>query len=1039
MTLQAVTTLPLSPEQLALLNRAARPGARLFLAEAGTGLEIPRFTAALNTALRAHEILACQPAHMEGYRTLRLQRTGAPPRVSARETRLAGENELETENALSAWRERIQSDYPAMGDGNILRVEVARAADGRCWIALLASPLFLDLGSANNLFREALDIQRGKTPPPVAFQYPQYIEWRRDLEYGEEARAGKAYWDACLENHPAPRPLSLSYRFAKAAAETARRQVTRRIDTCQTGQLAALAQAHNINIEVLLQALWWALLARLTDFDPFVAGWRHDCRADYEVMAGAVGVFEKTLPVFIDARADERLSDWLARFADMAQKHLAQQEYWPLAAPPINSHLAAGFGALPVWSEADAEWRIRALPGALPDFELALHVQGRGNELELTVEADAARYAAQAIERLSQQMGVLLAAALARPDAPLGEIDLVGDEERAFLLGQNPARRDFGKQSLLQHIARWAELTPDATALESEAGRVSYRELMAEVHRKAQWLRAYGVTRGSVVALALPRSPALVGTILAVWQAGGCYLPVEPEWPEMRRLAVLADARPALVIHETLPADAQTWPWRDVALEKLSLPVFPVTEDQAADIALEDAAYVLYTSGSTGRPKGVVIEHAQLLNYVAAVSGALRLGDLRRWAVANTVAADLGNTALFGALFNGAALVIARTEDVSDGEAFSRFITANGIDALKIVPSHLEALLECEQPALPARIILGGEAAPGALVSRIRAIAPNCVIHNHYGPTETTVGVMTHTLAADDDLPEYLPLERVLDNNRMYVLDENLRLTPTGAKGEVYIGGEQLCRGYLNQDGHADFIADPFQPGQRLYRTRDLAYVLPQGGIRIAGRGDEQLKVRGFRVNPAEIETLLLTRPGVRQSVVLPQDEADASLVAYLIGDPSIDLSGIKAWLQTLLPPHMVPARLEVVDVFPRLANGKVDRQALQRLARQSASDAGAFPEDALEGVIARNMAALLNRQVVSADENFLEIGAHSLMLIKLAARLRKQLNIELIPATVFEHPTAQSLAVVLRREVRDIPRLESDARSEKDALAVAG
>jgi amino acid adenylation domain-containing protein len=1037
MPLQVAAVLALSPEQQATLNRD--PAARCFLAEAGTGLEIPRFAAALNAALRAHEIFAYQSARLEGYRVLRLQRMSAPLQVSVGETSLAGKNEFERENALSAWLERLQSE--GVGGNGMLRVEAARAADGRCWIALLANPLYLDLGSAHTLLRETLDIQQGKTPPPVAFQYPQYIEWRRalELESGEEASAGKAYWDSSLEKNPAHLPPPLSSRFARAAAGKARQQVTRRVDTCQAGQLAALAQAHGANREALLQALWWALLARLTGFDPFVAGWRHDCRADYAVMTGAVGVFEKTLPVFIDARADERLTDWLARFSDMTQEHLAQQEYWPLAAPPITAHLAVGFGALPVDETSKtggAQWWVRELPGALPDFELALHVQGRGNELELTIEADA-HYALSSIERLSQQMGVLLAAALAHPDARLGDIDLVGDEERAFLLGQNPAQRDFGRETLLRHIARWAELAPEATALEGENGRVRYGELMAKARQQARWLRAYGVTRGSVVALMLPRSAALVSAILAVWQAGGCYLPLEPEWPEMRRLAVLADAKPALVVHETLPADAQTWPWRDVALEKLSLPVFPATEDDTGDAgaaAMEDAAYVLYTSGTTGRSKGVVIEHAQVLNYVAAVSGALRLGDVHRWGVVNTVAADLGNTALFGALFNGAALVIARAEDVSDGEAFSRFITTNRIDALKIVPSHLEALLECEHPALPARIILGGEAAPAALMARIRAIAPNCIIHNHYGPTETTVGVMTHTLEADEALPECLPLSRVLDNNRIYILDENLRLTPTGAKGEVYIGGAQVCRGYLNQEGHADFIADPYQPEQRLYRTHDLAYVLPQGGIRIAGRSDEQLKVQGFRVNPAEVETLLLTRPGVRQAVVFPQGEANASLAACLIGDPTIDLPGIKAWLQTLLPAHMTPSRLEVVEVFPRLANGKVDRQALQRLAQQAFNEVKAFPEDALECVIARNMAELLNRQVVRADENFLEIGAHSLMVIKLAARLRKQLDIELIPATVFEHPTAQSLAALLRREVKDLPRLERDARSEKDA-----
>ncbi|MDR2625797.1 MAG: condensation domain-containing protein, partial [Zoogloeaceae bacterium] len=443
MMLEVGAVLALSPEQLAALNRDPTP--RLFLAEITTDLDIPRFASALNTALRAHEIFAYQPTRVEGYRTLRLQQIEAPLRVSVSETKLTGTHEAEIEKALAAWLERIQSNDLAAG--KIIRVEAAHAA-GRCWIALLVNPLFLDLSSARNLFLEAIGIHHGKTPTPVAFQYPQYIEWRRELEQGEETRAGKAYWDACLEKNPAPLPPLLSYRATKIVEgeEKARQHVTLLIDTCQAGQLAALAQTHGTNVEVLLQAIWWVLLAKLTDFDPFVAGWRHDCRADYAVMAGAVGVFEKTLPVFIDVKADERLNEWLARFAGMAQEHLEQQEYWPLATPPIDTHLAVGFGVSPVLNEANNQWHIREVPGALSDFELALHVQERGNELELSIDAESSRYALQAIERLLQQMGVLLTVILAQPEARIGEIDLVGDEERAFLLKQNPAQRDFGNQ-----------------------------------------------------------------------------------------------------------------------------------------------------------------------------------------------------------------------------------------------------------------------------------------------------------------------------------------------------------------------------------------------------------------------------------------------------------------------------------------------------------------------------------------------------------------------------------------------------------------
>ena len=447
---------------------------------------------------------------------------------------------------------------------------------------------------------------------------------------------------------------------------------------------------------------------------------------------------------------------------------------------------------------------------------------------------------------------------------------------------------------------------------------------------------------------------------------------------------------------------------------------------------------MLYTSGSTGTPKGVVIEQGHLLNYVVASSSAMALDRCRRWALTSSVVADLGNTALFGAFHHGACLVVAGPGDVKDANAFSRFMRERRIDALKMVPSHLEALLEDEEPALPATLVLGGEAAPRALIERIGRLAPATTIYNHYGPTETTVGVMVHRVSAQDPVSAVLPLSRVLANNRVLVLDESLCLVPGGALGAVYVGGAQVCRGYLNREAGSAFVADPFEPGQLLYRTGDVACVLPEGGLRLVGRADDQVKIRGFRVEPAEVESVLMSQAGVRQAVVLAllDSNGGAELRAFVVADemlaPQAARDALRARLVSLLPVHMVPARCEFVAEFARLPNGKIDRQSLLSAARSDARwPAAATPRDALEAVLAECMANLLQRDAIGVEEDFFELGGHSLLVIKLVARLRRLLRLEVAPGLVFDHSSVAALAAAIRAlDGQDLERMEQLAKT---------
>ncbi|KGM30455.1 non-ribosomal peptide synthetase, partial [Inquilinus limosus] len=534
----------------------------------------------------------------------------------------------------------------------------------------------------------------------------------------------------------------------------------------------------------------------------------------------------------------------------------------------------------------------------------------------------------------------------------------------------------------------------------------------------AAWLVARGVGRESVVALDMARSAGMVVALLAVWRAGGAYLPLDPQWPQARRRLLLDQARPVLVLTDaTDPVVSDTIPVHALAAamaEPASADLPDLDQDDPAR-----AAYVLFTSGSTGTPKGVVIEHGQLRTYVEAVSEALGLAGCRRFALTSTVAADLGNTVLFGALRLGACLVVADEAEMADGAAFAGFLRRHGIDCAKLVPSHLAALLDAPQPVLPATLILGGEATPRALVDRILAVAPGCRMFNHYGPTETTVGVLVH--AHDPAAPAWagdaLPLSRPLAGSAVLVLDSAGRPAPTGAVGELHIGGAQLCRGYLHGDAAGTFVE---HEGRRLYRSGDLARHLPDGRLQVVGRADHQVKIRGFRVEPGEVEAALQVLDGVQQAAVVVHrpEGGEARLVGFVTLAPGAgDVAALRPALAARLPGPMVPAQIVALDRMPRLANGKIDRRSLPDPATLAETMAKVAPRDAVETLLRQVAAELLERpaEAVGVTDDFFDIGGNSLQVIKLVARIRKLFQVEVPPGIVFDHPSIAALAQALR------------------------
>jgi len=913
----------------------------------------------------------------------------------------------------------------------------------RQWRLLLGIARYsADAPSMNLLLGQVRQAYAGQVSEDEApGEFGQYLQWRSEVVLDEDAATARTYWQQHLQGLQAQ--IDTPWLAARRAGSgTADARVSLALEPARRDALQRLADELGQPLTTLLQGAWWLLLGRLSGSDQALVGVRHDSRSDYDYFAHAIGIFEKTLPLCIPLPAIAPFSEWLGELAMRLEAHRTWQEYWTPELAPDAAHPAYGFAVAAasfVHGDNSLEWT-GSSPVQADPLELLLQVQLDDAQRLAAIDlqyADA-RYSQAAATAVLEQYDVLLASILAAAQTPLAQLNLLGSNEESRLRAINPPMQALADNRYLpQRIADLALHAPDTIALADAHQSLSYGQLNAQIERVALGLQDQGLGEGSIVALALPRSAELVVAMLASWRIGAAYLPLDTQWPQARQALMVEQAGAALVL--TGAAHLPAWqdqPHKALALDGLSPAnaTLPALATKGNDIA-----YVLFTSGSTGAPKGVVIEHRQLLNYTAQASQALALDQCKHLAFSSTVAADLGNTALFGALFNGATLHVASDEQMQDGALFATFIRQHQIDCLKIVPSHLAALLDSEQATLPRTLVLGGEPIAPTLIERIARLRSDCQVFNHYGPTEATVGVMIHPVSLEGAAEDCSALTQVLGNNQAYILDAERRLVPVGVLGELYLGGAQLCRGYLNAEADGQtFIQSPFDPAQRLYRTGDLARYRPDGGVQLHGRRDQQVKVRGFRIELAEIEAELLGVPQVAEALVLPGEQGLQAFIVAPQGLPSDVLSAARAQLNARLPSVMVPQHWHLIERFPRLANGKIDRQALQQLAAATGDEEGVAPRDGLEQLLAARMAQLLGLERLGIDRDFFAAGGHSLLVIKLVAGIRKLLQCDIHPGLVFDHPTVASLATALRAQENSSGQLEkiAQARLRMEAMS---
>ncbi|MGA6151658.1 non-ribosomal peptide synthetase [Stenotrophomonas sp. NPDC077461] len=927
------------------------------------------------------EILRVELVQVDGLREpVQYVRETARCHVVAGRLATEAEADADVDTLVDAWL-----DCSASRQAN-LAVALLDAATGPRHL-LLRAPTWIADDAALALLAQAL----AASEPFVAdTQYIDIAEWMHDVLESPVAEAGRAFWSSLNADAAHAARLPFARHAASSSVTPARRNY--RVESGVTGP-----------VEPELQALlaWHGVLSRwcgvgaldLTLFD-------HGRR--FDELATVIGPVARAIPLRCDT-CGLTAADSAARMADALAQARRHQEYFDPALPlPVHGYQWRTSGG-----NGGARWRgdsgLAIMPG-----QLVLRAGIDAGAWMLEFVFDARCFSAADIDVLAEQMrSALLQAPLA------GYTPLCGP-------AVTPARPVSADALFDACVAGF----PHAPAVRSGQTVLDYAALDHQVGRIADALLDLGVRHGDRIALVLPRDAACIAAMLAALRCGVAYVPLDPDAPTQRLADILAEASPRVLVHA---GATDRWASLDgmATLDVTRLPARAEAAVRPSRIAVDplQIAYVIYTSGSTGRPKGVEVSHQAVCHYVQAIEQRLGLEASASLSALSTWTADLGYTALYGALLTGRCFDIVPSDTVLDPARLSLHLAQYPVDCLKIVPSHLAALLEVPggEAVLPRQcLVLGGEAAAPALLARLRERRPDLRVVNHYGPTETTIGVATHEAQG---APHHagLPIGRALGHLRLHVLDAQLQPCPVGVIGELYIAGAGVAQGYLSRpDLTAErFLPEPVSgedaPGTRMYRSGDRARYWPNGALQLLGRADDQVKIRGHRVEPGEVAAVLGRLPGVGAAVVVAQEAgADAWLAAYLVptGVVRPGDAALLAQLHTCLPAHMVPSALVWMQQLPVTANGKVDRRALPPASRQRGSGrAVVAPRTSREHDIAAIWTALLGVDEVSVEDNFFDCGGHSLLLVQLKARLDAAFGREMPIVTLFQATTIAAQA----------------------------
>jgi amino acid adenylation domain-containing protein len=876
--------------------------------------------------------------------------------------------------------------------------------------------------------------------------YREYISW-----LGAQDRSGsKHFWRETLKDFTEPTALGVDRPATQSSAGDGpydEQQI--HLSETATKVLQSTAKQNELTLNILVQGAWALLLNRYSCDQRVLFGATFSGRpAELPGVESMIGLFINTLPILVQVAPDESVIEWLSALQSQTLE-IRQHEYSPLAEvrrwSGVRPEISL-FESIFIFENYPVRNTFRQLgPGLLvrdvevferTNYPLTV-VSAPSSELMLRIVYDTTRFDVATVSRMLGHFRSLVEGMAANLGLRIMDLELLTEGERGqMLVDWNDTSTPYPDQARVSDLfEKQVTITPDAAAVVTCEGHLTYLGLNNAANQLADDLQRLGVGPEVRAGICAERSPEMVIALLAVLKAGGAYLPLDPSYPTERLAFMLEDSGALLLLAQRhLIGKLPQTGIHTISLDPRSGVIVGESCENPRNGAVPGTlGYVIYTSGSTGKPKGVLIERRGLNNLAQAQIRAFDVRPDSRVLQLASFSFDASVSEVFMALLSGASLYLEAQESPAMGAEFVEFLRSSGVTAITFPPSALAALPDNSLPSL-ATIVCAGEACPAELVARW---GPGRRFLNAYGPTESTVCATIGEPGVADRRP---PIGRPVANAQVYLADPQMRLVPVGVPGELYIGGTGLARGYANRaDLTAErFIPNPFsrEAGARLYRTGDLARYLSDGNIDFIGRIDHQVKVRGYRIELGEIEAALRRQPGIQETVVIVGEPApgDKRLIAYLVPrqGETLDVSQLRNVLAGILPAYMVPSAFVTLDALPLTPNGKVNRRALPAPGRVDSGAAYAAPGTEVERMIRDVWLGVLKIDRAGINDNFFDLGGHSLLMIQVQGKLRQALGKPVSITDLFKYPTIRSLAAFLASDTTRPPSPRPASRIER-------